>query len=151
MTLQQTPRSLVRTGRPQTLLTRPSRKMLLIQLVKVFSCMCVCWAWSLRTWPISYSESMAKLELRRAELWAWVFSSGTLRLRRWRVDGTTSLWALALWGWMATGHFPVSGGGGGMGAGKYCGNWWSFCQESEALSWYTVPMETEITDWNLSE
>lgn len=43
--------------RPATL-TRPCWKILLIHLVKVFSCICMCRACSLRTWPISYAESM---------------------------------------------------------------------------------------------
>lgn len=43
---------------------------------------------------------------------------------------------------MATGHFPVSGGGGGMGIEKYCDtDDPPSCQESEALSCHIVPMK----------
>lgn len=39
-------------------LTRLCWKMLLIQLVKVFSCIRLCCACSLRMWLVSYAESM---------------------------------------------------------------------------------------------
>lgn len=52
-------------------LTRPCWKTLLIQLVKVFSCICMCCTCSFRMWPISYAESMVGLgwESRARALW----------------------------------------------------------------------------------
>lgn len=62
-------------GEHPATLTRPCWKMLLIQLVKVFSCTCMCRACSLRTWPTSYAESMAGLD---QESRPWPPASGVL-------------------------------------------------------------------------
>lgn len=61
----------VACGAHPAALTRPCWKMLLIQLVKVFSCIRTCCACSFRMWPISYAESMARLscEIRLRALW----------------------------------------------------------------------------------
>lgn len=60
-------------------LTRACWKILLIHLVKVFSCICMCRACSLRMWPISYAESMVGLDREsQPGVCGWTPASGVL-------------------------------------------------------------------------